>query len=152
MAGLQRTRYVGPIVDEQTMTAARHSIEQLREARELDADDLAAQLHLVASLREAFEALITQRVADASAGGLSWAEIGDLLGTTKQAAHARFSGPRVIEEGPRFGPLLLHPKGNKFWIFREGLDEPTVKIRIKDQEKRVERGGEAGKEGGGNPG
>lgn len=123
MAGLQRTRYVGPVVGEQALAAARQCIEQLRAARDLDADDLAAQLHLAASLAGAFETLVAQRVAAAVAGGLSWAEIGDLLGTTKQAAHARFSSPRPREEGMPSDPRRIYREGHKVFIFRG--DTPT---------------------------
>ena len=37
--------------------------------------------------------LLAEAVAAARANGASWAEIGDTLGTTRQAAHQRFHQP-----------------------------------------------------------
>jgi hypothetical protein len=41
--------------------------------------------------------LLREAVQKGREGGISWAEIGDLVGTTKQAAHHRFSAPQMPE-------------------------------------------------------
>lgn len=42
--------------------------------------------------QEAVQMKLRKAVADARAAGVEWAEIGQALGVTKQAAHQRFGG------------------------------------------------------------
>ncbi len=49
-------------------------------------------LRELAFTRRTVDQLTRIAVADARAGGLSWQEIGDALGITRQAAHERFRG------------------------------------------------------------
>jgi len=54
------------------------------------ADRLRAAIGLGRQLNETGDALIERFVADARQAGLSWTEIGELFGTSKQAAQKRF--------------------------------------------------------------
>jgi hypothetical protein len=48
-------------------------------------------LHTALANVERYDAALTAAVAAARAAGASWAAIGDELGTSAQAAHARFA-------------------------------------------------------------
>ena len=59
-------------------------------------EDPAAYLDLVRLLREAQDAtggMLRDAVASARAAGASWADVGGVLGMTRQAAQQRFGGP-----------------------------------------------------------
>ena len=60
----------------------------------VDQDDLADALLTIPALRFAVDDLVVTLVAQLRARGESWATIGSLVGTTRQAAHERF-GPHV---------------------------------------------------------
>lgn len=55
----------------------------------LEDDDPAAGLGAVLALRRLADRLETVHVQGARRGGWSWAEIGDALGITRQAAHKK---------------------------------------------------------------
>ena len=51
------------------------------------------------------------RIADARAGGASWAAIAERLGVSRQAVHKRFTGARASERrGPVFELRFLRSK------------------------------------------
>ncbi|MGH2894268.1 MAG: Clp protease N-terminal domain-containing protein [Solirubrobacteraceae bacterium] len=66
---------------------------------------LAAASTLASRLRSRGDQLLDHFVADARAQGLSWSEIGDVLGTTKQAAHQRFAA--LADPAPDQAPFGL---------------------------------------------
>lgn len=53
--------------------------------------DAAALLHLTVSLNAGLNGHLTRAVQAARADGLSWAEVADLLGTTRASAWQHFS-------------------------------------------------------------
>ena len=55
--------------------------------------DAGITLHLLLSLHHEITARLPDTVADARDQGYSWAEIGDLLGTTRAAAWNRYGRP-----------------------------------------------------------
>lgn len=48
------------------------------------------RLEAAARLRQASEALVTELVAKARAEGATWADIGEVLGVSTQAAHQKY--------------------------------------------------------------
>jgi hypothetical protein len=67
------------------------------EARAAD-QPAAARLQLAIELAEMSDALIGRFVAEARTAGLSWTEIGQMFGTSKQAVQQRY-GPTIDEPG-----------------------------------------------------
>lgn len=64
------------------------------------AGDVAGELNALARIIERAETLTAAVVKDARADGLSWAQIGDALGTSKQAAWERY-GTRPVKPAQR---------------------------------------------------
>jgi hypothetical protein len=64
--------------------------ERIRQREHSPAVRLRAAIELAGELNDAADALIERFVAEARAAGLSWTEIGQLFGTSKQAAQKRF--------------------------------------------------------------
>lgn len=58
--------------------------------RVADADEI--ELGLLLDLRHDLDAAISEAVEGQRARGMSWAYIGSAMGTTRQAAYARFGG------------------------------------------------------------
>ena len=93
MAAPERIRHIGPktgrdsraVIDE-----AVASLGRLRLPLEWPGNG-AAEIHLLTSLIAEAEAQLAKSVALARDQGCSWAEIGDLLGTTRAAAWQRFA-------------------------------------------------------------
>ena len=86
-------------------------VEQL--AAEISADSplerLAAASTVAARMRSRGDQLLDQFVDEARARGLSWSDIGDVLGTTKQAAQQRFAG--LADPPPDQAPFGLTGAG-----------------------------------------
>src|SRR4051812_38998702 len=71
------------------------------------AERLEVALRIAANLRAVGDEVVDHYAQAARGEGRSWAEIGDVLGITKQGAQKRFASPAVvpIEPWPRgFGP------------------------------------------------
>lgn len=66
------------------------ALVQAHAAARTPADRLRAAIRLGRQLSETGDALIERFVAEARAAGLSWAQIGELFGTSKQAAQKRY--------------------------------------------------------------
>lgn len=57
---------------------------------ELTHGDITQQLQAAARLRHASEALVAELVAEARESGATWADIGETLGVSTQAAHQKY--------------------------------------------------------------
>ena len=93
MAAPERIFYITPHTAEDSeavLTEAVASLGRLRLPLEWPGNG-AAEIHLLTSLIAEAEAQLAQSVALARDQGCSWAEIGDLLGTTRAAAWQRFA-------------------------------------------------------------
>src|SRR6266498_4135674 len=93
-----------PSVDELTELVRARAREPLAAAR------LRIAIELGREVSDTGDALIARFVAEARAGGLSWTEIGQLFGTSKQAAQKRF-GAAAAEPGRwpgRWAPAAHH--------------------------------------------
>jgi hypothetical protein len=58
----------------------------------------------------AVDAMVDHYVGRARAAGLSWTDIGERLGVSKQAARQRFSPRLDVSGGPASGPVALAPR------------------------------------------
>src|SRR5215217_7465330 len=93
-----------PSVDELAELVQARTRDQPRAAR------LRIAIELGRELSETGDALIACFVAEARAAELSWTEIGQLFGTSKQAAQKRF-GAAAAEQGRwpgRWAPAAQH--------------------------------------------
>lgn len=66
--------------------------------QELTRGDRDAQLEAAGRLRRAAEAMLTDLVVDARDAGATWADIGETLGVSTQAAHQKY---RYVAGGSR---------------------------------------------------
>ncbi len=57
---------------------------------DLTRGDVSQQLQAAARLRHASEALMAELVAEAREAGATWADIGETLGVSTQAAHQKY--------------------------------------------------------------
>jgi hypothetical protein len=73
-----------------TCDAMRSAVGRDHAARRLPGAELDRLACAVESLKEAERAL-ARAVGSARRGGASWSQIGDIVGTTRQAAHQRWS-------------------------------------------------------------
>jgi hypothetical protein len=64
-----------------------------------------ARLGVAIEISEASDALIERFVAEARAAGMSWTEIGQVFGTSKQAAQKRYGATRTPKGGSVAGAL-----------------------------------------------
>ena len=113
MASLRRDHYLTPSTGKDSAKALDEAIASLASARRLRAGfgDATVELHLLSSLIAESERRLPHLVAAAREQGLSWAEIGDLLGTTRAAAWQRFGqrpAPARREAGDEETPLTQH--------------------------------------------
>jgi len=113
MASLRRDHYLTPSTGKDSAKALDEAIASLASARQLRAGfgDAIVELHLLSSLIAESERRLPVLVAAAREQGLSWAEIGDLLGTTRAAAWQRFGqrpAPARREAGDEETPLAQH--------------------------------------------
>lgn len=83
------------LVDEISVTAASPS----------PLDRLAAAVVLHHRLTDIGEQVLDRFIADARSTGSSWAQIGAVLGVSKQAAQQRHGSPRAASEPPVGGPF-----------------------------------------------
>ena len=74
------------------------ALVEARAAEQLPATRLHAAIVLSRELTDMSDALVGRFVTDARAAGMSWAEIGQLFGTSKQAVHQRY-GTTLDEPG-----------------------------------------------------
>ncbi len=95
-------------------------VVQARSAEGTAADRLRAAIEVDRQLGETADALLERYVTDARAAGMSWAQVGDLFGTSKQAAHKRYGATRA-ERGAWPGPWALGA--------REALTRATEQAR-----------------------
>ena len=79
-----RTRHSDIEIDLAADGAARAAVDDLTRG---DGD---RRLEAANRLRHATEALVTELVATARADGATWAEIGEVLGVSTQAAHQKY--------------------------------------------------------------
>jgi hypothetical protein len=92
MRETRRDHYLTPAVGADAADALEKAIDELARARNLDASDPTAALHLLASLAAAAQARLGESVAGTRAYGCSWAEVADLLGVTRASAWQRWGG------------------------------------------------------------
>jgi hypothetical protein len=78
-----------PLVDDDTYELIDDAVAELGDRRDLFFDD-ASNIHLLASLIAQAERCLPLAVAEARGMERPWAEIAELLGTTEDAARARF--------------------------------------------------------------
>jgi hypothetical protein len=65
----------------------------------LDSPDPGSRVTGVHHLVAGVQALERQVLVDAQASGLTWAQIGDIYGVSRQAAHRRFSDDTIVPAG-----------------------------------------------------
>ncbi len=80
----------GPIALCDSCNAMRSAVGREHTARKLPGADLDRLARAIEGLRGAERAL-AEAVGSARHGGASWGQIGDIVGTTRQAAHQRWS-------------------------------------------------------------
>ena len=94
MAVPDRAHHVPPHVDEYSAIALSEATATLGSLRGLSwLGDAGVELHLLASLLRQAQTRLPDAVAEARDQDYSWAEIGDLLGTTRAAAWQRYGRP-----------------------------------------------------------
>ena len=76
------------------------AVKQLAESRGVTLGDSARQIPLVRDLRDQADHWLVLMVRDTIERGHSWAEVGALLGVSKQAAHERFA-PLILAMAQR---------------------------------------------------
>lgn len=62
----------------------------------LDSSDAKTRVRAIRHLAAGVEALERQVLLDAQSSGLTWAQIGEVYGVSRQAAHRRFSDQTVV--------------------------------------------------------
>ncbi len=94
-----RTRHSDIEIDLAADGAARSAVDELTRG------DVDRRLEAANRLRHATEALVTELVATARSDGATWAEIGEVLGVSTQAAHQKYRWVTVdvIEDGHEDG-------------------------------------------------
>ena len=87
-----------PIAD--ARRALTIAMKQLAESRGVAASDSPNHIRLVRDLRDEADQWLVLMVRDTVERGHSWAEVGALLGVTRQAAHERFA-PLILAMAQR---------------------------------------------------
>jgi hypothetical protein len=95
MAVPERVHHVGPYTDDDTAAVLDQALEDLGARRYPNhwLGDDALTVHLLTSLEQQIRQRLPDAVADARDQECSWAEIGDLLGTTRAAAWNHYGRP-----------------------------------------------------------
>lgn len=94
-----RRRCAGePIAD--ARRALTIAVKQLAESRGVGLGQSPSHIRLMRELRDEADQWLVLMVRDAVERGHSWAEVGALLGVTKQAAHERFA-PLILAMAQR---------------------------------------------------
>ncbi len=91
MTQSRRAQYLAPATSAEVSAAFDGAVARLCEVHNFSTLDPAALLHVLTSLIAEGEARIGLAVSDARASGLSWSQIGDLLGVTRASAWQRYS-------------------------------------------------------------
>lgn len=86
-----RDHYVGPSVDAAVESAVDDAMAAVARDRNFPLEWPPNELAVLVSLAAAIAARLPDTVARCRGDALSWTEIGDLLGTTKQSARARYA-------------------------------------------------------------
>ena len=79
-----RTRHSDTQIDLAADDAARAAVDELIRGREDH------RLEAANRLRHAADSLVTELVSEARAAGATWADIGEALGVSTQAAHQKY--------------------------------------------------------------
>lgn len=100
MVSPYRGHHIGPTLDSDTADVLADALAALarRHTPAYCLDDPAVTVHLLAGLHRQIRADLPAAVARAGDHGLSWAEIGDLLATTRAAACNRYGRCRPPEK------------------------------------------------------
>jgi hypothetical protein len=99
MRASRRDHYLAPATNDNTATVIDEAIRSLATLTTLDsAADPGVTLHLLVSLATEIGQRIPRAVADARAQEYSWAEIADLLGTTRASAWQRYAPVKPTPE------------------------------------------------------
>jgi len=94
MAAPDRTHHATPRIDEESALVLADAVASLGTLRGQSwLGDAGVELHLRASLHRQVRTRLPDAVAEARDQDYSWAEIGDLLGTTRAAAWQRYGRP-----------------------------------------------------------
>ena len=103
MACPHRDRRIGPALDHDTAGVLADAVAALarRHRPAYCLDDPAVTVYLLAGLHRQIQADLSAAVARAREGGLSWAEVGDVLAATGAAACNRYGRPRPPRPGRR---------------------------------------------------
>jgi hypothetical protein len=112
MTTTRRDHYCGPSADEQSARVLDEALASLGTLRIPTGwlGDGGAEIQLLASLILEAQGRLPQAVALARDQEYSWAEIGDLLGTTRAAAWQRFAHrAAVAQKTTRRRELLANP-------------------------------------------
>lgn len=111
MAAAGRDHYVGPHIDSDTEVVLDEALALLGTLRNPLGwlGDGGAEVQLLTSLMAEAERRLPLAVALARDQEYTWAEIGDLLGTTRAAAWQRFARRASAEQKRTRGELLANP-------------------------------------------
>ncbi len=94
MASPNRAHHPRPLADTDSAAVLADALEALARRRTAHwLGDAAVTVHLLVSLQHQIQAALPDAVADARDQDHSWAEISDLLGTTRAAAWNRYGRP-----------------------------------------------------------
>ena len=74
-----------------TTAALKAALDHLARSRNLGRQSYPACLRLYADIRDEAERWVVQGVRGAIEAGCTWAEVGEALGTSRQAAHERYA-------------------------------------------------------------
>lgn len=80
--------------DREFTTVADRLLTSIREM--LDSQDAKTRVRAIHHFAAGVEALERQVLLDAQSSGLTWAQIGEVYGVSRQAAHRRFSDETVV--------------------------------------------------------
>lgn len=96
-----RDHYLPPATGPDTERVLEHAITSLGNLRGYGwLGDAGMNLHLLVSLIRQAQQQLPRAVADARDQELSWAEIADLLGTTRASAWQRYAGRTTANRTP----------------------------------------------------
>jgi hypothetical protein len=97
----RRDHYIAPATGADADDVLDDAIKTLGTLRGLEwVDDAGATLHLLTSLIAEADARLPRAVADARDQDYSWAQIADLVGTTRASAWQRYAGRTTRNRTP----------------------------------------------------
>ena len=102
MRSPRRDHYLNPYTNDDTATALDRATNEVSHARGFGptGGDISTTLHSLASLAKQIDDHINDAVTEARNHDYSWAQIGDLLGTTRASAWQRFNKPAQDTHNP----------------------------------------------------